>query len=313
MIARAQRSFAPRTACLLFLLAASPTGFGQSENIVKRFDVSAPRAFGYTIGDKIERRIVLELEQPYELDESSLPGGGKVQYWLELSRPVLRRTDLRRTTVYEIDLHYRPFLLVAETREVSIPRFEVTVGNGARNLMLIVPEWSFTLTPLVQKESLGRRSDISADRQPAVQATRPHIYRASAFAIGLLAALLYLVYVLWAKPFLLRRNRPFAKALRRVRKLERYYRDPNDYREALRSVHGALNATAGSVVFAETLNQLLASHPEFGSIRGDLASFFQESSAVFFRSAEAQGEYADKLRSLLELCRQGRVLEQRVA
>ncbi len=101
--------------------------------------------------------------------------------------------------------------------------------------------------------------------------------------------------------------------MRRLRKLQRTRRDEACYEEALRTVHEALNGTAGGVVFAETLDQFFIKNPEFGSIRATLESFFSESRAVFFQPGEMQGVRADKLRSLVELCRRGGTLDRGLA
>lgn len=309
----ASSSLAISVCCLLCTIWLSSPATAQGENIVRRLDVSAPRDFGYTIGDKIERTIILELEKPYVLDEDSLPRGGKLGYWLELQPPTLRRFNRPESIEYIVGLTYQPFLLVEKPQQAVIPRVELSVGNGTRDLMLVVPEWAFALMPLVQRDNLGGLPELSPAMKPAQLATTPYLYRAFAFSVGLLAALLYLAYVLWGKPYLLRRNRPFARALRRIRKLERAGQNETRYQDALRVVHEAINGTAGSVVFAESLDQFVVHHPEFGGIRDNLESFFSESRAVFFRSGEVRETQENTLHSLVELCRKGRTLEQELA
>lgn len=299
--------------CALFIISFPTRVLTQEENIVRHLDVSTPRAFGYTIGDTIERKIVLELEKPYELDENSLPSGGKLGFWLELRPPTLRRLDRPESTEYTIALTYQPFLLAEAPQQAVIPRLELSVGNGDRDLMLVVPDWAFTIMPLMRRDTQGRLPDISPAHKPAELPADPHLYRAIAFSIGLLAALLYLAYLRWGIPFLVRRNRPFAKALRRIRRTERSGHDTPDYEEALRTVHEALNGTAGGVVFAETLDQFFVQHPQFEGIRETLEAFFSESRAVFFHASDTGKPCQEGLRSLIELCRQGRRLEQSLA
>ena len=74
-----------------------------TEPAIKRLEVVTPRPFGYVIGDTFEHRIELEVASPYRLDQDTLPRAGRLNRWLELRPPIVRRYRRWKSTLYEIN------------------------------------------------------------------------------------------------------------------------------------------------------------------------------------------------------------------
>ncbi len=297
-------------AVFVLLCALSPQL--PAEPVVKRLEVVTPRAFGYVIGDTLDHRITLELARPYRLDEASLPAAGQLRAGLELRAPVVRVRQVRDTTRYEILLTYQIFHFAERLQTLAIPPVELRVGKGGPSLPVMVPEWRFSLAPLAPRRIEGSAAlpELRPDRPPPAMPVRPHVYRLIALAAGLFTALMYLAHAWWGMPLLARRNRPFAHALRDLRRLARKPFSEARYLDALRRLHRAFNQTAGRTLFADNLDLFFVRHPEFASLRASIEGLFMQSRQAFFRPRQSLATDADSLQDLLQLCRRCRALER---
>jgi mxaA protein len=284
----------------------------QAGTIVKRMEVSNPRPFGHVIGDTLQQRINLELATPYQLDEGSLPEAGSLSRWIEMRAPLVRTRHSQGTTSYEILLTYQTFYLAERLESIVIPSLELSVGNGERILPLLVPEWSFSVTPLAPRgtDAAATVSGLRSDHPPLTIPVTPHVYRIIGLSVCLLATLLYLAYACWGIPFLARRKRPFAVSLRQLKKLERKPYNDARYLDALRSLHRAFNLTTGWTVLAGNLELFFVHHPEFASLRSPIETLFMQSRMAFFEPRQELETDADSIQNLVQLCRRCRALER---
>jgi mxaA protein len=117
-----------------------------------------------------------------------------------------------------------------------------------------------------------------------------------------------LVY-LWL-PWWAPRRRPFGVAWRALRQADPASAEQR--RETFRRLHGALNQTAGRVVFESDLGSFIAQHPQFASLREELANFFQRSREQFFAGATPSEDPGDS-DWLLRFCRACRDAERGTA
>jgi mxaA protein len=116
--------------------------------------------------------------------------------------------------------------------------------------------------------------------------------------------LAYLAFVYLWLPWWSPRRRPFGLAWRAVRHLGT--QPPAAQRqEAFRQLHGALNQTAGRVVFESDIGAFVTEHPQFAGLREELGRFFQRSREQFFAGTApgAEAEQGDWLRRFCLACR----------
>jgi len=297
--------------CLPVLLSVL-SAYGQAETIVKRMEVSNPRLFGHVIGDILQQKIDLVLATPYQLDEGSLPEAGQLNRWLQIRAPVIRTRHSPGATSYEILLSYQTFYLAERLESIVIPSLEFSIGNGERILPLLVPEWSFSVTPLTAHgiDASVAVYGMRSDHVPFAMPVTAHVYRLIGLSVCLLAALLVFAYAYWGIPFLARRNRPFSVTLRHLRKLEQMPFTDVRYLDALRSLHRAFNLTAGRTVLAGDLELFFVQHPEFASLRTAIETLFMQSRMAFFEPRQEPAADAGAMQNLVQLCHRCRALER---
>ncbi|HJV72080.1 hypothetical protein [Ideonella sp.] len=282
-----------RSCSVLALLCLPMMASAQTAN------TSEPRAFGYSVGDVVTRRIHLDLPAGMRLDESSLPQVGGRGRSLEL-RSVERRGS-------EIELAYQVFLAPREVRTLELPPLALRIEGGPRVVDLRVDAWPLTVAPLGPVDASPRHGlgEMRPDAPPPLIDTSALRRRLLGYgALGLLL-LGYLAHVYIGLPWWARHRRPFGLAWRAVRQLPAQP-GAEQWREAWARVHGALNQTAGEAVFEPGLERFLAAHPGFELLRDELLQFFQRSRAVFFAGDAPQ---VDR-RWLLDFCRRCRDAER---
>jgi mxaA protein len=299
---------------VLWLLWASSPPLA-AEPVVKRLEVATPRAFGYVIGDTLQHRVSLELERPYQLDEASLPEAGTLSPGLELRAPVVRVRHGRDRTRYEILLTYQIFQFAERLQTLAIPPLELRVRKERASLPVTVPEWRFSLAPLAPRRIAASVAlpELRPERPPPRMPERPHVERLIALAAGLSLAGLYLAYAYWGIPLLAPRKRPFGRAFRELRRLERRPFSEALYLDALRSLHRAFDRTAGRTLFAEHLDRFYVRHPEFAGLRPSIEALFEHSRQAFFQSRQGPAADVESLHELVALCRRCRALERGMA
>lgn len=278
------------------LLAAAAAAHGQGAQV----ETNEPRAFGYQIGDLVERRVVVTLAAGWSLDPDSLPRPGGRGQALELRR-VEQHVEGAR---HELRLQYQVFVAPTAVRTYEIAPWRLRVQGPARSEDLRVEAWPVTVAPLVPADVSPRRGlgDLQPDLAPPLVETRSYTRRlaASAVAAAVLALLLAGVYL--GPPWLARRGRPFGLAWRALRRLPADAGDAQ-WRDACRALHEALNRSAGEVVFEPGIDRFVARQPAFRGLRDDLVRFLRLSREEFFGRGGRGPEDARWLVALGRRCR----------
>jgi len=278
---------------------------------VPRVEAHLPRAFGHHIGDLIEHHYSVEVPNTHVLQRESVPTVGDVDYWLELREVKVRdgkssSPQLRR---YLLTLRYQTFYAPLDVRKLAIPGFTLRFALRTDVLTTRVPAWSFTMSPTMQivARGVGQGENDQVfsmpDEAPRLQSTVRARGRVAALTCCTLAWGGFMAWRMgWWRP---RRLTPFATGLRDFAPL-RARGDGAAYRESLRVLHRALDATHGRPLFAEGLAEFLATHPAFESQRDGLARFFVRSRAIFFGDepmSDMPGVLFDEVQQLLRECR----------
>lgn len=291
---------------LVLLALAGGASLAQAQALAARAD--EPRAFGYTVGDRVTRQIALDVPAGLTLDEASLPQTGGQGRAIELQRVVLRRSITG--VPIELALDYQVMLAPRELRVLEMPPIQLSFRGTPRDQTLRIEAWPVSVAPLTPiepatREGLGEmRPDLPApliDTAPA----RMRLVAEAAVAALLLA---YLGHVYGVVPWLARRQAPFGRAWRVLKALPAQP-EAAQRRAAFEQFHAALNASAGEVLFAHGLGPFIAQRPAFAPLRDDLAAFFARSREEFF--ADARG--AADLHWLTELSRRCRDAERGAA
>jgi len=293
------------------LLLSSLAAAAVAADAVLRVEASEPRAFGYQVGDHLQRRVVVHVPAGWTLDEASLPKPGGRGLALELRAVRKKRTPGASGQRLELDLDYQVFLAPAAPRTVEIAAQRLRFDAGGRVEEALIEAWPVTIAPLVQAEAPTRRGlgEMQPDRAPLLIDTTPARTRLAAYAIAAALLLAGLALAHLGPPWNAARNRPFGVAWRRLRGLPAQP-DAARWKQACVALHEALNRSAGEVLFERGLNDFLQRQPGFAPLREDLQRFLRMSSEQFFGGAARE---ADDGRWLLALARKCRDAERGLA
>ena len=257
-----------------------------------------PRAFGYTVGAVLQRRVLLQWPEGLAPDLSSLPKTRRPGQALELRAARLDGRELR--------LDYQVFLAPTEVRTLETAPLQLRFAGPAGERFLRIDAWPVTVAPLVPvdvspREGLG---ELRPDAPPPAIATAARQLRLALYGGALALLLAYLVQVYVGLPWWGRRWRPFALAWRAMRRLPAAL-PPPQRREALLLMHRALNRSAGEALFEAGLPGFLARHPRFAPLHKELTGFYRRSRDEFFADRKDEGVAADIgwLRDLCRACR----------
>jgi mxaA protein len=283
------------------LLVAAMTA-AQAQGL--RVQASEPRAFGYRIGDTVQRHVSVHADAGWQLDERSLPRPGAHGGVLELRHVAVTSQadgDGRR---HEIELQYQVFVSPGVVRTFEMPPFRLRFSGRERSEDARVDAWPVTVAPLVPMDVSPRHGlgELRPDRAPPLIDDRAIRLQLAACAAGILLALGSLLVIGFGPPWRAARNRPFARAWRQLRDLPPAAAGA-PWRAACASVHAALNRSAGEVVFESGLDRFIARQPGFAAVRADLARFLQLSRGEFFAEATPDGGDAAWLVGLCRRCR----------
>ena len=114
-------------ATLLVLIVASSAAAAPE---VLSASIDEPRAFGYTVGDVVSRRIALQVPNGLKLDQDSLPRAGARGRALELQRVVLHTSLAGVPDALQLD--YQVFLAPRELRVLEMPVIELRFDGAPR-------------------------------------------------------------------------------------------------------------------------------------------------------------------------------------
>jgi mxaA protein len=249
-----------------------------AQSAIDTLDVTAPRAFGWRIGDVFERLIVLRLHSPYRLVGDSLPSAGRHTPWLALARPDIDEDAAGATTTYRIRMRYQLVNISPDFPDIALPEVMLRMSNGKETQQALIP---------ASRLRVGTITDFTGhDRRPpqAPAPLPPAPWRQGWWGALLFVALAGLAWLQWGSAFGVG-ARPFAQLKRRLGGAGDTAWSGDAYDETLRAIHHAFNTTAGRAVFGETLDDFLVDAPRFVAASADIREFFRRSSGHFYRGA----------------------------
>lgn len=298
--------------CLLIFPVAS---FAQSPQV----SVIEPRTFGYFLGDKLVREIVIRPPPGASLRAAALPQPGPRDYWLDLVESKLTAIESRTSTEHHLSLTYQVFYAALEPKRVRIPGFKLyfdrpaAAGGDAVDKTSVAPDGSSaelslttaTVSPLEIIVSPLREIIPEKTDDDAATPLRPDA-AASALGTGrartglLISALLAtaistaLAYHYAWFPFSMRRHRPFARAARKINAqdaLSSAFRNESDlYGEELIILHRAFDESFGRRVLSSDIAEFVKQKPEFRPLQDRVEEFYAASDLAFFagKSSDAR-------------------------
>lgn len=278
----------------VLLAALLVPGAGWAE--VRSVHVEEPRAFGYFLGDLIERTAVIETARDDTIVPASLPRTGPSNYWLELKSVSQSTKQHADGAVHRLKLTYQMFYAPIDPRKVTIPEMDITIKTAAGNETATVPQFTTIMSPLreIFPEKSGETAETFLKQDAPVPVRRSGFARTGALVAAALSAVFLLLlarhFAWW--PFSRRPTRPFSRAAREVAQALSRTERREGYRNALLAMHRAFDTAAGRRLLAGDVDGFFSAHPEHAPSRGAVERFFDASRAVFFGEAQREGETA---------------------
>ena len=272
-----------RRLCVLILASSPGLCLAEASASLLQATTREPRAFGYQVGDIATRGISIHVPEGLVLDETSVPQPGARGRAIELRRIARRDSAEPGGQRHELTLDYQLMLSPAQPRTLELPTLTLRFQGQPRAQELRIEVWPVTVSPLVPVEVSPRRGlgELQPDTPPPLIDTSATHGRLIAYAVASLLLLAYLAYIYIGLPWWSHAHRPFTLAWRSLRELDTdSARDR--WQEAFRQLHGALNRTAGEVVFEHGIDRFVRAHARFEPLRGDLQTFIQLSRRAFF-------------------------------
>jgi len=238
---------------------------------------------GIHIGDVLERKVVIETSQPYQLSKTTLPMKGLSRDGIELSDIDVNTRQQGNKTLNEITLRYQVFMSSPTPVVVQLPEEVFAMAGGAKALMLKLPVWRFWFSPLVAADITTAKGNLQPQFKPALIATETDRVLLAVLLGLVVVGGLGLVYVNADRRWMPFMGGAFARAHREIKRLPR---TAGQDRKALFLLHQAFNQTHGANLFAAEIGRFIASHPAFAKARPDIEKFFKKSNQSLFTQAQ---------------------------
>jgi len=281
---------------LLILFAMPQTAFAiDSQNlpdvppgIVSIKTIDPVRLVGYTVGDVIEREVILTIKAPYQLIETSLPITGYEKRYkgqvigIELKNVSHTKKEHDGSTTFDIKLAYQVFTnnVVAKNAALGPEYLNLINTKNSKDLVKYrVPSLDIAISPIAIFGQVKIENNMSPLRGPLLLSDAKEKEWLNIAAGCLAISLLGLLYILGKRAWLPRMGGPFAKTYRAIRKLPT---SPEGLKQAVSKVHESLNTSANMSVFSNNIEEFLAKKPNFSPIKLEIQQFFSLSRQVYF-------------------------------
>lgn len=268
------------------------------------------QTYGVQIGDKLSRKVVLEVPAPFKIAESAFPKKGSKNNGVELVDVSVVTDQQKETTRYTVNLSYQTFTSPSKPAVMQLPAEKLSLTGGAKAEILEVPAWSFWFSPMATGGIETAQKNIQPEAAPPLVNVGVHKTRLAVFASLLVASLLALLYMNADGNWLPFMGGAFAKAHRQLKRLAKSsgIKTAVEEKQALVYLHQAFNQHFGANMFARDIEPFVSKHSSFKKMQAEIAQFFDESNQSLYavEPRDSQKIIAD----LVQLSKQLRACER---
>ena len=298
------------TLLLLGLLSASYNL--QAAEAAKILSLTNPTdTYGVQIGDKLSRKVVLDVPAPFKISEGAFPKKGNKNNGVELVEVSVTTESQKEHTLYTVNLGYQTFTNPNKPSVMQLPAEKFALTGGAKSDAIEVPAWGFWLSPIVTGGIETAQKNIQPEAMPPLVDISAHKTLLVFFASLLTASLLALLYMNADGNWLPFMGGAFAKAHRQLKRLAKSSgtKTAVEEKKALVYVHQAFNQHFGANMFARDIETFMAKRSSFKKMKAEIAQFFDESNqslyAVEPRDSQKIIEKLVPLSKQLRACERG--------
>jgi mxaA protein len=262
---------------------------------------------GIQIGDVLNRTVEVEVDADLELPKTALPIKGERRDEIELTDITVKSDTRGERKVLTIALSYQVFGTADKPVLMQLPAEQLELTGGEEEISINIQAWKFWYAPLVPEGVEKAKLHLLPQSKPTLLELEKHQTNLWIFISLLTVGALGLIYVNANKAWLPFMNGAFAKAYRKIKKLQA---DEAGYEQAFIAMHQAFNQTYGANLFANDLPQFFVAKAQFLKMESDIARFFNESNTSLFGAQATQDYYY--LKELKVLCKRLRDCERGV-
>lgn len=285
-----------------------PNAMGQESDARILRLANPSQSIGVHIGDVLDRKIEIEVRQPYQLSRNTFPAKGSSRNNIELADIKVDTAQREHKNIYTIDLRYQVFANASVPGVMQLPAEELALTGGTKAMSIKIPTWRFWFSPLVAANVTHAKENLQPQYKPALVDTSGQQQRLAVFIALLFSGLAGLIYVNADRRWLPFMNGAFAQAHRNLKNLPK---DQTQGKKALLYMHQAFNKVYGANLFAGDIRLFLAAHPEFAAQETAIEAFFEHSNRSLF--ATHHQDNAQFIKELISLSRNLRDCERGVA
>jgi mxaA protein len=263
------------------------------------------RSIGIQIGDHLERRLHVEVAQPYQLSASALPLKGASHDGIELADIRMEKKVFGTSSIYTLTLRYQVFSPSTKAIILQLPAEKIALNGGPKALAVEIPAWRFWFSPLAAADIGLAKTAMQPQAPPSPIALSDHYSGLAAAVACLILGLVGLIYVHADRRWLPFMGGAFASAYREIRRMPR---DRQHEPKALLRLHQAFDQVNGASLFAAGIDDFIARYPQFGGARADISAFYVRSGQRLFSGQTGDAHFFEELLALtrrLRHCERG--------
>lgn len=268
--------------------------------------------YGVHIGDKLSRKIVLEVPAPYQLSSSALPKKGTKTLGIELVEVDVTTDVQKAKTIYTMNLGYQTFISVDKPTVMQLPSEKFNLTGGMKTQSLAIPAWGFWFSPLVTGDTEVALKNMQPDFKPPLLDISAHQIRLAVFLSMLVASLVALLYLNADGHWLPFMGGAFAKAHRQLKRLAKTaaIKTQAEEKQAYVLIHQAFNHLYSANIFARDIEHFVTMRPGFKKMKAEIEQFFNDSNQSLY--AVETRDSAQVIEKLVGLSKQLRDCERGV-
>jgi mxaA protein len=289
---------------ILFLLSLN--SFAENESPIT-IELANQRNYGYSLGDEIVSKALINTTFGYQLEKTSIPKPGPINSWLALTRTQLKEDS--NGYDYQLRLYYQAFKSIKQSTQLTIPAVELRFDSPLKSVSELIPAWDITYNPLIPGVTPDNQVNIQGPLKPEYLETSSHYPIIFWLILLTLLLSLYLAWIYDKLPLLQRYTGPFGRSCKTLAQLSVNPDSKASNREAILCFHQAINECAEKTVFTENLTQFFQKYPQFSEAKLQTEKLFNYSRQLFFSQSESQTTVVTT-EQILSLCQLYRKIER---
>ena len=274
-----------QTLLVMALLFISFNLHAVEEGHAKVLQLTNPaKSYGVQIGDKLTRKVVLEVPAPLTIADANFPKKGTKNKGIELVDVAVTTSQQKDRTIYTFSLGYQTFNSTNKPTVMQLPveKFVLTGAEKPENIEIAA--WGFWFSPIVAGGIETAQKNIQPELMPPLLNIEVHQIRLALFLSLFILSLIALLYMNADGHWLPFMGGAFAKAHRQLKRLARssVAKTVVEEKQALVYLHQAFNQHFGANMFARDIEHFVGLRPSFSKVQSKIAQFFDESNQSLY-------------------------------